>query len=177
MKEYEYAAFVQRLMVNKNTGTDGLMHAAIGIAGEAGELADAIKKVWVYNQPINFKNIVEELGDLEWYMQALRNMLGIERQDTIDANVAKLNKRYADGYSDEAAQKRADKTVVCILQSYRDPLTDHVHVVLRDDAGNKYTATVDREVMSKVDTNMQRPTARYALDWFADVKPVVKEAA
>lgn len=87
------------------------LHMAIGICGEAGELMDAIKKAAVYRKPIDRINVIEELGDLEFYMEGLRQGLGITREETIDANIAKLSKRYAAGsYTDQAAQQRADKT-------------------------------------------------------------------
>jgi NTP pyrophosphatase (non-canonical NTP hydrolase) len=91
-----------------------MLHMAVGISGEAGELIDAIKKVAVYNKPIDRVNVVEELGDLEFYMEGLRQALDISRQETLDANEQKLiggeNARYVDGkYTDAAAQARADK--------------------------------------------------------------------
>lgn len=42
-------------------------------------------------------------------MEGLRQRLGITREETITGNIVKLGKRYADGYSDKAAQERADK--------------------------------------------------------------------
>lgn len=87
-----------------------LLHMAVGIAGESGELLDAIKKAVIYCKPIDIENVVEELGDLEFYMEGLRDRLGITREQTLQANVAKLSKRYKAGsYSDKAAQERADK--------------------------------------------------------------------
>lgn len=88
-----------------------LWHLATGVAGEAGELIDAIKKHVVYNKELDFENVIEELGDLEFYMEGLRQGLGITREQTLAANVAKLGVRYAQGYSDKAAQVRADKEV------------------------------------------------------------------
>lgn len=88
-----------------------LWHLATGVAGEAGELIDAIKKHVVYNKELDFENVIEELGDLEFYMEGLRQGLGITREQTLAANVAKLGVRYAKGYSDKAAQVRADKEV------------------------------------------------------------------
>jgi len=86
------------------------IHMAIGIAGEAGELLDAIKKQAIYNKPVDRENVVEELGDLEFYMEGLRQRLGITREETLVANIAKLGKRYEGlKYSDQAAQVRADK--------------------------------------------------------------------
>lgn len=87
-----------------------LIHALMGICGEAGELMDAIKKAAVYRKPLDRENVVEELGDLEFYMQDLRATLGITREETLEHNIAKLSKRYAGlNYSDKAAQDRADK--------------------------------------------------------------------
>lgn len=86
------------------------LHMAVGISGESGELLDAIKKAAIYRKPIDRANVIEELGDLEFYMEGLRQGLGITREETIEANIAKLSKRYSSGsYSDKHAQERADK--------------------------------------------------------------------
>jgi NTP pyrophosphatase (non-canonical NTP hydrolase) len=88
-----------------------LWHMATGIAGEAGELIDAIKKPVCYSKEVDRVNVIEELGDLEFYMEGLRQGLGITREETLEANKVKLlGKRYASGsYSDAAAIARADK--------------------------------------------------------------------
>ena len=85
------------------------LHMVLGISGEAGELLDAIKKAAIYRRPLDLANVIEELGDLEFYMQGLRDSLGITREQCLEANIAKLGKRYGDQYSDQAAQTRADK--------------------------------------------------------------------
>lgn len=104
-----YAEFVDARFTKRHTGDDGLMHCAAGISGEAGELLDAIKKTWVYGKALDRDNIVEELGDIEWYMEALRGLLGVTRDEVIAANVAKLEKRYPTHYTDELALARLDK--------------------------------------------------------------------
>jgi len=88
-----------------------LWHMASCVGSEAGELFDAVKKHVIYDQPApNMENIIEELGDLEFYMEGIRSKLGITRERTLIANMAKLNKRFSAGkYSNEAAQQRADK--------------------------------------------------------------------
>lgn len=87
-----------------------LLHMAVGIAGEAGELLDAIKKVAIYRKSIDYANVIEELGDLEFYVEGLRQALGISREETLEHNIHKLSKRYSSGsYSDTHAQERADK--------------------------------------------------------------------
>ena len=86
-------------------------HMATGVSGEAGELLDAVKKYAIYNKPADRENIIEELGDLEFYMEGLRQGFNISREETLYANVKKLGVRYSSKkYSDKQAQERADKT-------------------------------------------------------------------
>ena len=117
LDEQDFEFFVSRLIKPGQDIIDSMsprkaniLHMAVGIAGEAGELLDAIKKGVMYNKPFDEENILEELGDLEFYMEGLRQAFGITRSEVIEHNVAKLNARYKDGYSDKAAQIRADKT-------------------------------------------------------------------
>ena len=91
-----------------------MLHMAVGVAGEAGELLDAAKKCVMYNKPLDRENVIEELGDIEFYMEGLRQELGITRIETLEANRAKLltsdKARYKLGkYTDQQAQDRADK--------------------------------------------------------------------
>lgn len=87
-----------------------LWHHATGVSGEAGELLDAIKKHVIYDKPIDRDNVIEELGDLEFYMQGIRAALGISREETLHRNISKLTKRYSSGsFSNSEAQTRADK--------------------------------------------------------------------
>ena len=93
------------------------IHMAIGVVGEAGELIDSIKKWTIYNKPLDRENVIEELGDLEFFMEGLRQVFGISRQETLDQNRKKLadkNKgRFAKGkYTDQQAHERLDKSLV-----------------------------------------------------------------
>lgn len=87
-----------------------IMHMAVGISGEAGELLDAIKKHVFYNKPLDMVNVIEELGDLEFYMEGLRQEVEVMRLTTLKMNKEKLSKRYHSlTYSDQHAQERKDK--------------------------------------------------------------------
>lgn len=91
-----------------------MWHMASCIPGEGGELFDAVKKFVIYGKDLDLENAIEEMGDLEFYMEGLRQALGITREQVIEANIYKLaegpNARYKGGkYSDKAAQERADK--------------------------------------------------------------------
>lgn len=86
------------------------LHMAVGVSGEAGELLDAVKKAAIYRKPIDLENVIEELGDLEFFMEGLRQAYGISRKVTLTANKRKLSKRYKGLlYTNKAAQTRADK--------------------------------------------------------------------
>lgn len=86
-----------------------LLHAIVGIAGEAGELLDAIKKTTVYGKKLDLANIKEELGDALFYVQAAALCIGAPLEVLMEENYQKLKKRYPDGYTDAAALARADK--------------------------------------------------------------------
>ena len=89
-----------------------LLHMAYALAGEVGELLDGLKKYVIYGKKdLDISNIVEELGDMEFFMEGIRSPLGITRKQTLEQNVAKLSKRYEGGtYSNAAALERADKS-------------------------------------------------------------------
>lgn len=87
-----------------------IIHMVMGICGEAGEILDAMKKAVIYRKPLDIENVIEELGDIEFYLEGLRQKLDISRDQVLEANYEKLGKRYAGhNYSDKAAQERADK--------------------------------------------------------------------
>ena len=87
-----------------------LTHAALGLAGEVGELVDPIKKTIFYGQPLKSENIKEEAGDILWYIAGPRcRALDCSMQELAEGVIAKLAKRYLEKYTDQAAQNRADK--------------------------------------------------------------------
>lgn len=85
------------------------LHMAVGIAGEAGEIIDTVKKYAIYDIGLDRQNIIEELGDLEFFMEGLRQELGITREQCLEENIRKLMLRYGDKYSNESAKERRDK--------------------------------------------------------------------
>ena len=106
-----YDAFVAALAKPMGSLTMDLLHGAVGVSGEAGELLDAIKKNWIYGKPLDRTNVIEELGDLRFYIQVITNALGISEQEVLQENANKLSKRYKGiMYSDNAAIERADKS-------------------------------------------------------------------
>jgi len=88
-----------------------LSHAARGICSEAGEITDCLKKHLDYEQELNITNLIEEIGAMRFYLQAIQNFYGITDDVVLQANAMKLSTRYQNlEYSDEQARLRRDKT-------------------------------------------------------------------
>lgn len=88
-----------------------LLHMAVGISGESGELLDAIKKHVIYQKPLDRENVKEEIGDLLFYVSNLLQSTGFSFEDVLRHNIDKLSVRYSSGkYSNVQAQTRADKS-------------------------------------------------------------------
>lgn len=88
-----------------------LLHMAVGLAGEASEMLEAIVK-HVLGSELDVDNVREEAGDSAFYLQGIigSDSVGFGLRQALLANKVKLlGKRYKDGYSDQAAQARADK--------------------------------------------------------------------
>ncbi len=71
---------------------------AIGVSSEAGELLDDIKKVMFQGKPLDRSKIIDELGDVVFYVQVLCNGLDITINDVINGNIRKLKERYPNGF-------------------------------------------------------------------------------
>ena len=81
---------------------------AIGLAGEAGEVAEHIKKGVFHQHGIDREKLAKELGDVLWYAAALCTKSGLDMGEVMQANVDKLRKRYPNGYSSEDSKRRVD---------------------------------------------------------------------
>jgi NTP pyrophosphatase (non-canonical NTP hydrolase) len=89
-----------------------ILHMGVGVAGEGGELLDAIKRWTIYQKPLDRENVIEELGDLKFFITEIMTRLEISDVEVEQANKAKLAKRYKSlAYTDQQAQDRADKIV------------------------------------------------------------------
>lgn len=112
-----YSHFVESLckpgfqvLVDMKPADAHLVHMAMGVSGEAGELLDAIKKAAIYRKPLDRENVLEECGDLLFYIQGVLNYYDMTYDQVIALNRSKLSQRYSEGkYSDQQAQARADK--------------------------------------------------------------------
>lgn len=83
-----------------------LLHGAIGIGTEAGELLDNLKRAFFYGRGIDKVNVLEECGDVLWYVALALDACGYTIAQAMEMNVAKLQARYPEGFSEERATTR-----------------------------------------------------------------------
>ena len=83
-----------------------LLHAGIGLATEAGEFLDALKKHVFYGKDLDKINLMEECGDLMWYMSVALDALGYDFEKVMNRNIEKLSSRYKIGFSGKEAVER-----------------------------------------------------------------------
>lgn len=81
----------------------------LGIAGEAGEVADYLKKVLHHGHDLDQQRIKKELGDVLWYVQGIASRCGLTLEEVAQANIDKLMSRYPEGFTSEASINRAQE--------------------------------------------------------------------
>lgn len=88
-----YAASVD--MLARSTKDLGLPYAALGLAGESGEVVDEIKKILRDGEitPKRSDNVFLELGDQLWYWFRVCDILGFDPKDVMAGNIKKLADR------------------------------------------------------------------------------------
>lgn len=84
---------------NDEANTQMITMAALGLAGETGEVVEFVKKYVYHDRPFDSNKLIEELGDVRWYMELLMACAGITMEEVEARNVAKLRARYPDGFT------------------------------------------------------------------------------
>lgn len=89
-------------------GREGnIIHAAMLLTTEAGEIMDTVKKTYAYRKDLDEANIVEEMGDIMWGLALMCRELGVSLEDVMIRNIRKLEARYPEkAFSQERALNR-----------------------------------------------------------------------
>lgn len=83
-----------------------ILHGMIGMATEVGELQDAVKKHLIYSKPLDMVNVMEECGDVLWYVALTLHAADYTFEDCMQRNIDKLRKRFPDKFTSELANNR-----------------------------------------------------------------------
>lgn len=88
--------------------SERLLDAAAGLSEESGEVLGTLRKHLYQQRPLDKNTLREELGDALWCLAAVATAAGISLGDVARSNLAKLARRYPDGFTPEASIRRAD---------------------------------------------------------------------
>lgn len=83
-----------------------LMNAALGLAGESGEVADLIKKYKYQGHHLDRQKVIEEVGDVLYYCSLMAYALNIDLSEVADRNIMKLSTRYPNGFEPKRSINR-----------------------------------------------------------------------
>lgn len=83
-----------------------LDNAALGLSGEAGEIAEIVKKHIYHGHHLDKAKLMEELGDLQWYIVQCCVAIDCTLEQVMWKNNEKLAIRYKEGFSHEASRNR-----------------------------------------------------------------------
>jgi NTP pyrophosphatase (non-canonical NTP hydrolase) len=103
----EYQQLAART-IGERTPADQLANMALGLAGEAGETADLLKKHLFHGKPLDRELVIKEIGDVLWYVAGMATAVGASLDDVGAQNIAKLRARYPEGFSNAASAARVD---------------------------------------------------------------------
>lgn len=76
-----------------------IMIAALGLNGEAGEVADMIEKKFGHGHTVSDDELIDEIGDVLWYLAELATALDLDLVTIAHRNYDELKARYPDGFS------------------------------------------------------------------------------
>lgn len=85
-----------------------LLNGALGLTGEAGEVADSIKKFIFHGHDLGRDGLIKELGDVCWYLALLCHAIDVPLEEVMTLNIEKLKKRYPEGFSESASINRKE---------------------------------------------------------------------
>lgn len=90
-----YSQWVEGKILTK--GYTRQVENTLGLVGEAGEVAEKLKKSFRDNAVLDKEDMMKELGDVLFYVAALANLYGGTLQEVAELNVSKLESRQKRG--------------------------------------------------------------------------------
>jgi len=103
-----YEQEVERTYGGVESLEETLAVAALGLAGEVGEVADIVKKWLFHEHPLDVLHLADELGDVLWYVTLAATAIGYSLDNIMERNVEKLRRRYPDGFDVARSLNRSE---------------------------------------------------------------------
>ena len=104
-----YQKSIRKTAIYPHQG-DNLAYPALGLTGEAGEVADKVKKLirdagGVLSQDRR-EEMIKELGDVLWYLAALATELKVDLDEVAQKNITKVEDRKSRGVTSGEGDNR-----------------------------------------------------------------------
>ena len=85
-----------------------ILLAVMGLGGEAGEVVDYYKKVLFHGHELDRDKLIDETGDVLWYVAAMATALDVTLEEIAEYNIKKLRKRYPENFTSELSINRSE---------------------------------------------------------------------
>ena len=95
MTTKQYSKWVEGKIITE--GDERLVENVLGLVGEAGEVAEKVKKMIRDGTKVVPMDLIKELGDVVFYCTALANHVGYDLNTILEINLVKLNGRVKRG--------------------------------------------------------------------------------
>lgn len=83
-----------------------MLNAALGLAGEGGEVADLVKKHNFQGHSLTASQVENELGDVLFYVARMADLWDLDLAGIMQANIDKLQARYPNGFDESRSRNR-----------------------------------------------------------------------
>lgn len=104
----EYQQLAQKTTSTKTSGRK-IKNGILGLCYKTGKIEDIYEKfLYQKKHELDFERMVEELGDVCWYVAELATGMGLKLEDVMARNIAKLRKRYPDEFEAERSVHREE---------------------------------------------------------------------
>lgn len=108
LNEYQIEAMRTASGVTNASDENLMLNGAMGLNGEAGEVIDILKKYMFQGHSLDSEHLAKELSDCLWYIAVCAKGAGYTLDEIAEMNVAKLRKRYPNGFEAEKSLHRAE---------------------------------------------------------------------
>lgn len=98
MEGNKYQELAMRTNRKEFSQEENLINGCLGLAGEAGEVCDYVKKHIYQGHELDYNIVAEEASDCLWYIALVASTINMTIDDLMELNIKKLKRRYPDGF-------------------------------------------------------------------------------
>lgn len=106
MNVNEYQKLAMRTLNPELDKKDVLINGVMGLCGESGEVIDIVKKHLAQGHELEREALIDELGDVAWYLAETATALGVTLEEVLSRNIEKLCRRFPEGFDAERSRER-----------------------------------------------------------------------